>query len=514
MSKKGLALAAGKVTLVKIAAVAPDPNQPRRNFDKASLTRLADSIKARGVMHPIQVRPDAKGKIIILDGERRWRAAKQAGLKQVPVLLAEKRADATQIVLDQVAVNELRENLTQLDIGFVLRGLRDDAKKSPNEIAAHLAKNGMGAMARDEVDGLIALTYLPTWAHDMVKAGTVELKHLTPLVKHAKSKQVMEVAREMIADQVDWGGKATARNVESGILSGLGEAHQQLDGAALFDWKKICLGCPHLIRQGSSGFCTAAAKFKEKQAEAKKQADEKGRNAKVGGADAKPRQPTKEDVAERKKQRTQSLRDKAEGYLWAYLTRKLLPELERARDRLVLWAALKRPGSDNWDPMRGSYQGPPECYYPDGSVPEGVNTEAWRRHDRELHAASAAKIAGLEQVPKNTGREDYLHTSLEVAREVLFELPFREIQVLAHDLLGDDLARIWTLDAPFLELHRKGELAHLAKTHKVPMPDGVTDWESMKGGDLRAAILARPDLVMPKILIDLYAKVDKPEAFD
>jgi ParB/RepB/Spo0J family partition protein len=505
--KKTPALSIGKVTQVRIADLAPDPDQPRRTFEKDSLARLAASIKARGVMQPLQVRPDARGKLVILDGERRWRAAKSAGLKTVPVLLADKREDTTQILLDQVAINEQRENLTQIEIGLVLRGLRDDQKKSPNEIAAYLAKNGMGAMTKVEVDGLIALTFLPTWAHEMVDAGTVELKHLTPLVKHAKSKEVMEVARESIAEQIDWGGKATARDVEQGIEHGLEETHQRLDGEALFDWKKICQGCAYLVRNGGSGYCTDAKQFEMKQTEAKKQAEARGAKARVNGGADKPREPTAQEIADRKRQRTTSLRGKVEEYLWAYLLRKCAPEIHRATFQLVRFAALKRPGITGWN---NSYQAErslcPGCHYPaGGEMPQEKLGYRKAAQDQKIHA--------LDDLLEERTSSQEIGLDYAIALETLFELPFRETLVLAHHLLGDDIAKIWILEKPFLDLFRNAELVHLAEKHKVPAPMGT--WDSMKGADMKAAILKHPKLVRePQILVDLYAKVSKPDRID
>jgi ParB family chromosome partitioning protein len=75
--------------LLPIEAIRPNPDQPRRHFDEAALDELASSIKARGVIQPLIVRPDPreKGRYEIVAGERRWRASQKAGLAEVPVLV-------------------------------------------------------------------------------------------------------------------------------------------------------------------------------------------------------------------------------------------------------------------------------------------------------------------------------------------------------------------------------------------------------------------------------------------
>ena len=71
-----------------VGALTPDPNQPRKAFDEKALQALADSIGERGILQPILVRQDGN-RVVIVDGERRWRAAKLAKLKVVPALLAD-----------------------------------------------------------------------------------------------------------------------------------------------------------------------------------------------------------------------------------------------------------------------------------------------------------------------------------------------------------------------------------------------------------------------------------------
>ena len=77
------------VKRLKIRDIEPNPDQPRKNFDKAALEALASSIKEHGVIQPILVKPTKGGIYIIIAGERRWRAAKLAGIKEIPCIIGE-----------------------------------------------------------------------------------------------------------------------------------------------------------------------------------------------------------------------------------------------------------------------------------------------------------------------------------------------------------------------------------------------------------------------------------------
>lgn len=506
-------LEVGKVMELAIDQLAPDGGQPRRDFGKADLAALTASIQARGVMQPILVRYDDLGTLFILDGERRWRAAKAAKLATVPVMLVERHDSGAQLRVDQVAVNELRTQLTPLEIGFLLRQLRDDMKLTPNDIAAYMAKNGMAAMTRAQVDDLIGLTDLPKWTHDLVNSGKVEVKALAPLRRIASMPEVLKVAKEAIEEHAEWGGQVTGRDVSDGVENALAEVGADLtreygDDAVRFDWKTRCKGCEHLMQIDGRGYCMDRKLFDQHQTEAKEAGlGGGGKRIRGEGKAAGEREPTAAEKREKSQQRTQSLRGKATDYLHAHLMRALVPKINEVADQLMLFAALKRP---NLYDSEWHHRGAPGCHYPDGReepVPKLGSLKAAQDHKINALEAVLAK-----RTPKQ--RDAIVHS---IALETLFELPFRETQVLAHHVLGDDIAKIWTLDAAFLELFRKGELCNLAKKHQVPLPEGTSAWESMKGSDLKAGILAHPKLMRkPQILVDLYGKIEKPSrhAFD
>ena len=100
----------GGVLTVRVSQIEPKPGQPRKVFDSEALAQLAESIGAHGVLQPILVRPLPDGRFQIIAGERRWRAAKLAGLLEMPVIVVESdEKKAAQLALIE---NIQRENLT------------------------------------------------------------------------------------------------------------------------------------------------------------------------------------------------------------------------------------------------------------------------------------------------------------------------------------------------------------------------------------------------------------------
>lgn len=147
MAKKGLGKgldalfaedAKDGVTEVKLTEVMPNKNQPREFFDEDALAALSDSIKEYGVIQPIIVNKKGSGYIIVA-GERRWRAAKKAGLKTIPVIIREydDRA-AAEIALVE---NLQREDLNPIEVAEGYRSLMDEYNLTQEEISARLGKS-------------------------------------------------------------------------------------------------------------------------------------------------------------------------------------------------------------------------------------------------------------------------------------------------------------------------------------------------------------------------------------
>lgn len=128
----------GGVIEVKLTEVMPNKNQPRKNFDEDALNSLSESIKEHGIIQPIVVRKSGLGYIIVA-GERRWRAAKVAGLKTVPVIVR----DYDDLAVKEVALieNLQREDLNPLEIADGYRNLMDEYGLTQEDISKKLGKS-------------------------------------------------------------------------------------------------------------------------------------------------------------------------------------------------------------------------------------------------------------------------------------------------------------------------------------------------------------------------------------
>lgn len=115
--------------LIDVAMIEPDPEQPRRTFNQDKLQSLSDNVKVHGVLQAITVQPaDADGKHLIIMGERRWRAAKLAGLKTIP---AKVREATSQLRAIQITENVQREELTTMEIALAVEQMKKDGMTRP-----------------------------------------------------------------------------------------------------------------------------------------------------------------------------------------------------------------------------------------------------------------------------------------------------------------------------------------------------------------------------------------------
>lgn len=124
--------------LVKISSVEPNLNQPRRHFDEDALMELSESIKQYGVLQPLLV-SDKKDYFEIIAGERRWRAAKMAGLKEVPVVV--KEFTDQEIVEISLIENIQREDLNAVEEAMAYKRLMDEFHLKQDEIADRVGKS-------------------------------------------------------------------------------------------------------------------------------------------------------------------------------------------------------------------------------------------------------------------------------------------------------------------------------------------------------------------------------------
>ena len=155
----------------------PGPHQPRKRFDDAALAELSASIKNQGVIQPLIVRPKADSSpqvYEIVAGERRWRAAKLAGLTEVPVVIcAYTDAEAMTVALVE---NLQRENLSPLEEAEALQALRDTHQLNQEELAAKLGKS------RSAVANALRLLQLPPICREALSEARISAGHARALL--------------------------------------------------------------------------------------------------------------------------------------------------------------------------------------------------------------------------------------------------------------------------------------------------------------------------------------------
>ena len=159
---------AGSVFL-PISQVEPGLNQPRKNFDEESLEDLADSIREHGIIQPLTVRRLSSGYYQIIAGERRWRAAKKAGLREVPAVIIE--ADDRKVMELGLIENLQREDLNPMEEAEGYQVLLTDFGMTQEEVARRMGKS------RPAVTNALRLTALPPEVREMLIAGQLSAGH-------------------------------------------------------------------------------------------------------------------------------------------------------------------------------------------------------------------------------------------------------------------------------------------------------------------------------------------------
>lgn len=159
---------------LRISEIEPNKGQPRKVFDKEAMEQLAESIRVNGILQPLLVRPLATGNYQIVAGERRWRAAKIAGLSEVPVVI---RDDLSEEQVMQVALieNLQRENLNPIEEAQGYKELIDTYKMTQEQLSKALGK------ARSSIANSLGLLTLPVGVRDLLADGRLSAGHCKAL---------------------------------------------------------------------------------------------------------------------------------------------------------------------------------------------------------------------------------------------------------------------------------------------------------------------------------------------
>ncbi len=152
-------------TTMKLTDIEPNKNQPRKTFDEAALTTLADSIRQHGVIQPLVVRPLSTGGYQIIAGERRWRACRMLGLAEVPVLI--KEMDDKQVMEVALIENLQREDLNPIEEALGYKQLMDEYDLTQDQVATRVGKS------RPAVANALRLLNLPKQVIGLVENGNL-----------------------------------------------------------------------------------------------------------------------------------------------------------------------------------------------------------------------------------------------------------------------------------------------------------------------------------------------------
>lgn len=179
---------------IDINYIAPNENQPRKNFDEDKLNNLSQSIKDKGIIQPILVTKDGEY-FTIIAGERRWRAAKLAGLKKIPVI--EKKLSDIEIMEISLIENLQREDLNPMEEAMAYKKLVDEFSFTQEEIARRVGKS------RPSIANSLRLLNLDSRVANYVTEGTLSEGHGRMLVSIDNADMQYEVAKKIIDESLN-----------------------------------------------------------------------------------------------------------------------------------------------------------------------------------------------------------------------------------------------------------------------------------------------------------------------
>ncbi len=188
-------------TVLRLSEIEPNKDQPRKNFDNESLKQLAESITEHGVLQPLIVRSLSDGSYQIIAGERRWRAAKMAGLSEIPVIV---RDDITEEQAMQIAMieNLQRENLNPIEEAIGYKELIDKYDMTQDKLAKALGK------ARSSIANSLGLLAMPNGVQELLRNGSLSAGHCKALKKIKDEALMIELAHKTAE------GELSVRQVE------------------------------------------------------------------------------------------------------------------------------------------------------------------------------------------------------------------------------------------------------------------------------------------------------------
>lgn len=190
----GASTGSGGILMAAVASLSPNADQPRKSFDDGSIAELASSIARHGIIQPLVVEPDGSGEFRIVAGERRWRAAKAAGLAEVPVIVKEYgREKRLEIALVE---NVQREDLNPIDEAEAYRQLMEATALTQDQVAERVGKS------RPAVANALRLLGLPAEAKEALRSGSISAGHARAVLSAADPADRKALLRRAIDDGI------------------------------------------------------------------------------------------------------------------------------------------------------------------------------------------------------------------------------------------------------------------------------------------------------------------------
>lgn len=199
---------------IDIERIIPNESQPRKDFPEESLKELAQSIKQKGVLQPIVVSRVGDGTFRIVAGERRWRAARIAGLEKIPAIIKDiKDEEAAEIALIE---NIQREDLDPVEIALCLEKLLRDFNITQEELSKRIGKD------RATIANYLRILRLPDKIKEYLRQGILTMGHAKAIASVEDSQKQIEIAEEVIKRSL------SVRQTEQ-IVRNLGRVKKKID---------------------------------------------------------------------------------------------------------------------------------------------------------------------------------------------------------------------------------------------------------------------------------------------
>lgn len=184
----------GAISEIKLVDIEPNRDQPRKDFDEEKLEELASSVREHGVITPIIVKKSQNGFYSIVAGERRWRAAKKAGIKTIPAIIKElSDQEMSELALIE---NLQREDLNPVEEALGYRRLMDEFSLTQEQVAAKMGKS------RSSVANCLRVLNLADDVLELVKNGSLSFGHAKILLSVDDKKKQSEFAKKVVSEDL------------------------------------------------------------------------------------------------------------------------------------------------------------------------------------------------------------------------------------------------------------------------------------------------------------------------